>query len=131
MVKSQSLIVVVCGLVSIEFNGFLKPFQGLIVLLIFEVTQTQIILSRSVIFDDFTGLWEVSDWSWVVFNLSVAVSSVEKGLKMCLPALYVLDSFCEISDCIIEIHEPGMNEASIEVVYSIVGFEGNSLLELG
>jgi hypothetical protein len=56
---------------------------------------------------------------------------VEKGLEMCLPALDVLDSLCEVSNCIIEIHKPGVDKASIEVIYSVVWFEGNCFLELG
>ena len=109
MIKGQGFIVVVCGLISIKLDGLLKPFQSQVVLLIFEVTQTQIVLGRSIIFDNFAGFREISNWSRVVFDLSVTVSSVEKGLEMGLPALDVLDSFSKIGDCIIEIHEPGVN----------------------
>lgn len=49
---------------------------------------------------------------------------------MCLPALDVLDSLSEISNRIIEIHKPGMDKASIEVIYSVVRFQGNRFLEL-
>lgn len=130
MIKSQGFIVVVCGLISIKLDGLLKPFQSQVVLLIFEVTQTQIVLGRSIIFDNFAGFREISNWSRVVFDLSVTVSSVEKGLEMGLPALDVLDSFSKIGDCIIEIHEPGMNETSIEVINSIVWFKWNGFLKL-
>ncbi len=130
VIKGQGFIVVVCGLISIELDGLLKPFQSQVILLVFKVTQTQIVLGRSVIFDDFTGFWEVSNRSWVVFDLSVTISSVEKGLEMGLPALDVLDSFSKIGYCIIEVHEPRMNETSIEVIDSIVWFQGNCFLKL-
>ncbi len=49
---------------------------------------------------------------------------------MGLPALDVLDSFSKIGYCIIEVHEPRMNETSIEVIDSIVWFQGNCFLKL-
>jgi hypothetical protein len=55
VIKRERFVIEVSGLVSIEFNGFLKPFQSEIVLLVFKVTQTQIVLGRGVIFYDLTS----------------------------------------------------------------------------
>ena len=55
MIKGQGLIVIVSGLISIKLYGLLESFQSEIVLLIFEVTQAQVVLGRSVVFDNFAG----------------------------------------------------------------------------
>jgi hypothetical protein len=55
---------------------------------------------------------------------------VEKGFEMSLSTLYVLDSLSKIGDCIIEIHESGVNKTSIEIIYSIIWFQGNGFLKL-
>jgi hypothetical protein len=55
VIKSERFVIEVSGLISIELNCLFKSFQGKIVLLVFKVTQSQIVLGRSIIFDDFTS----------------------------------------------------------------------------
>lgn len=52
MVKCQGFIVEVCGFVAVKFNCLFEPFKSKVILLVLKVTQTQIVLSRSVVLDN-------------------------------------------------------------------------------
>lgn len=56
VIQSQGFVVVVSGFVSVQLDGLFEPFQSVVVLLIFEVTESQIVLGRGIVFDYFTGL---------------------------------------------------------------------------
>ena len=49
---------------------------------------------------------------------------------MSLPSFDVLDTFSEICDCIIEIHQSRMDKSSIEIIDPIIWFERNGFLKL-
>ena len=67
----------------------------------------------------------------ILFDLSIAVASVEESLEVGLASFYVLQSFGEVLDGVGKVHEPGMHQSSVEVIKSIVGFQTDCLLELG
>ncbi len=50
---------------------------------------------------------------------------------MSLSTLNVLNALSKILNCIVKVHQPCMDKASVEIIDSIVGFKGDSLLKLG
>lgn len=98
--------------------------------MVLEITQTKVILCGSVIFYGFTSLSEVGNRLSVFLYLSIAISAVEEGLKVCFTCLDILESFSEILNGVSEVHESGVDETTIEVVKAIVRLKTNGLLEL-
>ena len=49
MVQGKCFIVEIGGLCSIQLDGLFESFQGLIVLLILEIAETEIVLGRCII----------------------------------------------------------------------------------
>ena len=52
MIKGQGFIVEVSGFVAVQLNCLFESFESEVILLILKVTQTQIVLGRSVILDN-------------------------------------------------------------------------------
>ena len=130
MIEGQGFVIVIRSFVSIKLDCLFESFQRIVVLLIFKVTESQIILGWSIIFYDFTGLGQVRNWFSIIFDLSIAVSSVKQGFEMSLSTFNVLDSLSEVDDGIVEIHQSGVDETSVKIIDSIVWFERYGLLKL-
>ena len=130
MIEGQGFVIVIRSFVSIKLDCLFESFQRIVVLLIFKVTESQIILGWSIIFYDFTGFGQVGNWFSIIFDLSIAVSSVKQGFEMSLSTFNVLDSLSEVDDGIVEIHQSGVDETSVKIIDSIVWFERYGLLKL-
>lgn len=87
-------------------------------------------MRRGVIFHRLTSFGEVNNGFQVLLDLSITISSVEQSLEVCLSSFDVLEPFSEVLDGVGKVHQPCMDQSSIEVVESIVGFEADSFFEL-
>ena len=82
MIECQSLIIIEGALLVIEFNCFREFLQSLIVLTVFEKTQTQIIVGWGVIFFQLTGFLQILNTGFIIFDLSVTISAMKIGPKL-------------------------------------------------
>lgn len=98
MVKGKCFVIIVSSFRWIQLNRFLEALQGLVVLLVFEIGQPKIILSRSIVLDSLTCFAEVRDALRILFYLSIAIPSMEKSLEVSISCLYVLQPFSKVLD---------------------------------
>lgn len=131
VVKGECLVIVVSSLRGIQLYRLLKTLQGHVILLVLEVRQPQIVLGRSVILYSLAGPAQVSNALGVLLDLAVAVAPVEEGLEVGVPRLNVLKALREVLYSRGKIHEPGVHEASVEVVETILRLHRDRLMELG
>lgn len=66
-------------------------------------------MSWCILFDSLTGTTQVRDTFAVLFNLSVAVASMEQSLEVGVSTFDVFQSFREVLDGGGEVHESGVN----------------------
>lgn len=123
MVQRQRLIIIVRSLITIQLNRLFEPVQRSIILLIFEITQPQIILCRSIILHNITCFAQIGNRLGILLDLSVAVAPMEQRLEVCLPTLNILNPLGKVLYCVVEIHQPRMYQSTIKIIYAVIRFE--------
>lgn len=129
MIQRQRLIIVISCLRTVKLNGLFESLQGEVVFLILEITQPQVVLSRSILLKRLTRLSQIRNRLRVLLYLTITVPPVKQRLEIRLPRFYVLQTFSKILDRMGKVHESGVHEASVEVVETVVGFQTNCFLE--
>lgn len=77
MIERKSLIVIVSCFGWIKFNGFLEFLKSFFKILILKIAQTQVVLSWSVVPNQFTSCLQVFNRLLIVFDLPIAISSMK------------------------------------------------------
>jgi len=129
VIEGQSLIIVVGRLGAIQLNGLLKPFQSQIIFLILEIAQPQIILRRRILLKRITSLSQIRNRFRILFNLPITITTMKQSFEVSLTRFYVFKSLGKVLDRVGEVHQSGVHQTAVEVVETIVGFQGYCFLE--
>ncbi len=98
--------------------------------MILEVAQSEIVLCWGVVLDSLAGFQQIGNGLAILFDLPIAIPAVEQSLEVGLPCLYPLQPFREILNRVGKVHQPCMDQPSVEVIEPVVGLEADGLLEL-